>query len=113
MRDAASDLFGNPESLRSRPNVFGELMRVLISPSEDIKEAVNWVVGNGVDPDITLHMRMLSDRYITTVLFVSSLKETFVLNNSVMEVGKICSIYSCIRVVNVIREKMKKICILT
>ena len=113
MRDAASDLFGNPESLSSRPNVFGELMRVLISPSEDIKEAVNWVVGNGVDPDITLHMRMLMNRYITTVLFVSSLKETFVLNNSVMEVGKICSIYSCIRVVNVIREKMKKICILT
>ncbi|TXG54910.1 hypothetical protein EZV62_020166 [Acer yangbiense] len=67
MRDAASDLFGNPESLPSRPNVFGELMRVLISPSEDIKEAVNWVVGNGVDPDITLHMRMLMNRSVRAV----------------------------------------------
>ncbi|KAK3183855.1 hypothetical protein Dsin_031141 [Dipteronia sinensis] len=67
MRDAASDLFGHPESLPSRPNVFGELMRVLISPSEDINEAVNWVVGNGVDPDITLHMRMLMNRSVRAV----------------------------------------------
>ncbi|KAK6280339.1 hypothetical protein POUND7_020606 [Theobroma cacao] len=62
MRNAASELFGKPESLRSRPNVFGELMRILISPSRDIEEAVNWVLRGGRDPDITLHMRMLMNR---------------------------------------------------
>lgn len=63
MRNAANDLFGHPESLHAQPNVFGELMRVLISPSEDVEEAVKWVLGNGVDPDISLHMRMLTNRY--------------------------------------------------
>ncbi|MBA0799760.1 hypothetical protein Gohar_010254 [Gossypium harknessii] len=64
MRNAVSELFGKPESLQSRPNVFGELMRILISPSRDVEEAVNWVIGNGGrDPDITLHMRMLMNRY--------------------------------------------------
>ncbi|XP_052874982.1 uncharacterized protein LOC108457319 isoform X2 [Gossypium arboreum] len=65
MRNAASELFGKPESLQSRPNVFGELMRILISPSRDVQEAVNWVIGNGGrDPDITLHMRMLMNRSV-------------------------------------------------
>ncbi|KAL1151613.1 hypothetical protein V6Z11_A09G054400 [Gossypium hirsutum] len=65
MRNAASELFGKPESLQSRPNVFGELMRILISPSRDVEEAVNWVIGNGGrDPDITLHMRMLMNRSV-------------------------------------------------
>ncbi|KAH7577161.1 hypothetical protein JRO89_XS01G0214500 [Xanthoceras sorbifolium] len=67
MRVAASDLFGHPESLQSQPNVFGELMRVLISPSEDVKEAVDWVVGNGTDPDISLHTRMLMNRSVRAV----------------------------------------------
>ena len=62
MSNAASNLFGKPEILHSRPNVFGELMRVLISPSEDVEETVNWVL-RGVDPDISLHMRMLVNRY--------------------------------------------------
>ncbi|PPS07862.1 hypothetical protein GOBAR_AA12780 [Gossypium barbadense] len=65
MRNAASELFGKPESLQSQPNVFGELMRILISPSRDVEEAVNWVIGNGGrDPDITLHMRMLMNRSV-------------------------------------------------
>ncbi|KAE8689409.1 histidine kinase 3-like isoform X1 [Hibiscus syriacus] len=64
MRDAASELFGKPESLQWHPNVFGELMRILISPSRDVEEAVNWVLGDGRDPDITLHMRMLMNRSI-------------------------------------------------
>ncbi|XVF13873.1 hypothetical protein REPUB_Repub09cG0006600 [Reevesia pubescens] len=64
MRNAASELFGKPESLHSRPNVFGELMRILISPSRDVEEAVNWVLGGGRDPDITLHMRMLMNRSV-------------------------------------------------
>lgn len=59
MRIAASELFGNPELLQSRPNVFGELMRVLISPSKDVEEAVSWVLDGVGEPDITLHMRML------------------------------------------------------
>lgn len=63
MRNAASDLFGRPEDLQYRPNVFGELMRVLMSPSDNVREAVRWVLGDGVDPDISLHMRMLSNRY--------------------------------------------------
>lgn len=63
MRNAASDLFGRPEDLQNRPNVFGELMRVLMSPSDNVREAVRWVLGDGVDPDISLHMRMLSNRY--------------------------------------------------
>ncbi|KAI8017670.1 hypothetical protein LOK49_LG04G03493 [Camellia lanceoleosa] len=67
MRNAAYDLFGRPENLQYRPNVFGELMRVLISPSENVKEAVNWVLGDGVDPDITLHMRMLMNRSLRAV----------------------------------------------
>lgn len=61
MRNAASILFGKPEVLHSRPNVFGELMRVLITPSEDVEDAVNWVLG-GVEPDISLHMRMLMNK---------------------------------------------------
>ncbi|XP_044501269.1 uncharacterized protein LOC123222513 [Mangifera indica] len=64
MRMAASDLFGHSDSLQARPNVFGELMRVLISPSEDVKEAVNWVLNNGVEPDVSLHMRMLTNRSV-------------------------------------------------
>lgn len=61
MRTTASTLFGHPGSVQSRPNVFGELMRVIISPSQAVEEAVNLVL-NGVDPDITLHMRMLMNR---------------------------------------------------
>lgn len=67
MRNAASNLFGQPESLQSRANVFGELMKVLISPTKDVEEAVNWVIGVGVDPDISLHMRMLMNRSVRAV----------------------------------------------
>ncbi|KAB1211813.1 hypothetical protein CJ030_MR6G006589 [Morella rubra] len=67
MRSAASNLFGQPEFLQSRPNVFGELMRVLISPTKDVEEAVNWVFRRGADPDITLHMRMLTNRSVRAV----------------------------------------------
>lgn len=68
MRQAASNLFGQPENLQYRPNVFGELMRVLISPSEDVKLAVNSVLDGGRDPDIALHMRMLMNRYYNSGL---------------------------------------------
>lgn len=62
MRSAALELFGKPE-LHSRPNVFGELMRVLISPSPGIEAAVKSVLATGEEPDITLHVRMLMSRY--------------------------------------------------
>jgi len=61
MRSAAIELFGKPE-LHSRPNVFGELMRVLILPSARIEAAVQSVLANTEDPDIALHMRMLMNR---------------------------------------------------
>ncbi|GAB2240755.1 hypothetical protein Droror1_Dr00021273 [Drosera rotundifolia] len=62
MRKTASELFGKPELLHSRPNVFGELINILISPSESIEEAVDSVFPNADNPDISLHMRMLMNR---------------------------------------------------
>ncbi|XP_026377228.1 uncharacterized protein LOC113271545 [Papaver somniferum] len=67
MRNAAVELFGQPGYFQSRPNVFGELMRVIISPTKNVEEAVNWVLGGGPDPDIVLHMRMLSNRSVRAV----------------------------------------------
>lgn len=61
MKNAASILFGEPESFHSRANVFGELMRIVISPSLSIKDAVDQILKSG-DPDIALHMRMLANR---------------------------------------------------
>ncbi|CAM8973092.1 unnamed protein product [Rhodiola kirilowii] len=67
MRNTASNLFGDPGNLESRPNVFGELMRVLISPSQEVREAVKWVLKGGLVPEITLHMRMLMNSSIRAV----------------------------------------------
>ncbi|BBH00482.1 hypothetical protein Prudu_010471, partial [Prunus dulcis] len=53
----------NPEVLHFRPNVFGEMMRVLTTPSEDVEDAINWFF-SGVEPDISLHMRMLMNKSI-------------------------------------------------
>ncbi|KAI3977201.1 hypothetical protein MKX01_035931 [Papaver californicum] len=61
MRNAAFELLGQP-FIQSKPNVFGELIKVMISPSGSVEEAVKWVLGGGVDPDIVLHMRMLMNR---------------------------------------------------
>ncbi|CAO2827529.1 unnamed protein product [Amaranthus hypochondriacus] len=70
MRSAAYELFGKPE-LHSRPNVFGELMRVLISPSPSIEAAVNSVLANNDEPDIALHMRMMMSRYLIEIVFAN------------------------------------------
>ncbi|CAI0389324.1 unnamed protein product [Linum tenue] len=67
MRSAAAELFGPSEQLHSRPNVFGELMSFLISPSPEVKEAVDMVLAGGPDPDISLHMRMLMNRPVRAV----------------------------------------------
>jgi hypothetical protein len=62
MKTAASSLFGSPGSLRARPNTFGELMQVIISPSQTVEKAVQWAL-KGSSPDIVLHMRMMTNRY--------------------------------------------------
>ncbi|KAL3630850.1 hypothetical protein CASFOL_023834 [Castilleja foliolosa] len=64
MREAAFDLFGSPENLQYRANVFGELMRILMGPSRDVERAVNWALKGGGDPDIALHMRMMMNRSV-------------------------------------------------
>lgn len=87
MRAAASNLFGQPEVLESRPNVFGELMKVLISPSEDVQEAMYSVLKSGIDPDISLHMRMLMNRwyyYLTNVISCSLLLQLAIRIDSTM-----------------------------
>lgn len=61
MKASASALFGLPDSSDARPNTFGELMRAIVSPSRTVKAAVNWAL-KGVNPDIALHMRMMSSR---------------------------------------------------
>ncbi|KAI4366774.1 hypothetical protein MLD38_022605 [Melastoma candidum] len=68
MRKVASRLYGNPEDLNLRPNVFGELMRILISPSSDVKEAINWFLRGGQPPDVSLHMRMMVKRSVPAAL---------------------------------------------
>ncbi|XP_073130337.1 uncharacterized protein [Henckelia pumila] len=67
MREAASYLFGKPEDLQHRANVFGELMRVLIFPSKNIEQAVNWALNGSQDPDIVLHMRMMMNRSVRAI----------------------------------------------
>ncbi|XP_058226457.1 uncharacterized protein LOC131335214 [Rhododendron vialii] len=62
MSSAGSALFGKTQLLHSRPNTFGELMRVIISPSKSVEEAVNWVLNGGPDPHLALHMRLLMNR---------------------------------------------------
>lgn len=71
MRKSASNLFGDTELLHSRPNVIGELLRVLISPSSDVQNAIDSALSGRPDPHISVHMRMLMNRSvgaITTVL---------------------------------------------
>ncbi|CAH8360968.1 unnamed protein product [Eruca vesicaria subsp. sativa] len=64
MSAAAAELFGEPEISASRANVFGELMMSLISPTKDVKDAVDWVLRETGDPDISLHMRMLMSKAV-------------------------------------------------
>ncbi|XP_068651874.1 uncharacterized protein [Aristolochia californica] len=67
MRKAASTLFGHPRVLNSRPNVFGELMRFVISPSQAVQDAVDRVLNGGPAPDVSLHMRMMMNRPVRAV----------------------------------------------
>ncbi|GFZ17342.1 hypothetical protein Acr_26g0006120 [Actinidia rufa] len=81
MRSAASALFGKTELLRSRPNIFGELMRVIISPSRNVKEAVDWVLNGGPDPHLVLHMRMLMNRSPRAVMAATNCVKKALLRN--------------------------------
>ncbi|CAN6472262.1 unnamed protein product [Victoria cruziana] len=67
MQNAAAILFGETEYLQSRPNVFGELMQAIISPSRAVQEAVDWALGGKDDPDISVHMRMLGSRPVRAI----------------------------------------------
>ncbi|CAH2045286.1 unnamed protein product [Thlaspi arvense] len=64
MRAAASELFGEEGNSAPGANVFGELMMSLISPTKDVKDAVDWVLRETGDPDISLHMRMLTSKSV-------------------------------------------------
>jgi hypothetical protein len=64
MRAAAFELFGEQGNSAPRGNVFGELMMSLISPTKDVKEAVDWVLHETGDPDISVHMRMLMSKSV-------------------------------------------------
>ncbi|WZZ01759.1 hypothetical protein YC2023_074087 [Brassica napus] len=64
MRAAAVELFGEQGNSAPGANVFGELMMSLISPTKDVKDAVDWVLRETGDPDISLHMRMLMSKSV-------------------------------------------------
>ncbi|XP_074275189.1 uncharacterized protein LOC141599162 [Silene latifolia] len=83
MESAAFELFGKPE-VNSRPNVFGELLRLLISPSVSIEAAVRSVLANNGDPDITLHMRMLMNRSVRAVQAALSCLRTAMENSEMV-----------------------------
>ncbi|XP_078434826.1 uncharacterized protein LOC144705860 [Wolffia australiana] len=67
MKNNALKLFGNPESVHSRPNVFGELMRALVAPSEAIEEIIQQVLRGGKEIAVTLHARMMSNRSVRAI----------------------------------------------
>lgn len=69
MRRVASILFSDNEFVQYRPNTIGELMRVIISPTENVEEAVKWALNGGPDPLIALHMRMLMSRFAADMIF--------------------------------------------
>ncbi|KAM7460356.1 hypothetical protein LguiB_036285 [Lonicera macranthoides] len=67
LKSAATALFGKTELLHTRPNTFGELLQVIIAPSKNVEEAVNWTLKGGPDPHLALHMRMLMNRPVRAV----------------------------------------------
>ncbi|KAK2984694.1 hypothetical protein RJ640_014031 [Escallonia rubra] len=83
MRSSASTLFGTTESLHSRPNLFGELLRVIVSPSMNVEEAVNWALNGGPDPHLALHMRMLMNRSVRAVTAVlNCIRKALLINHN-------------------------------
>ncbi|CAL9215572.1 unnamed protein product [Arabidopsis halleri] len=77
MRAAAFELFGEQGNSAPGGNVFGELMMSLISPTKDVKEAVDWVLQETGDPDISVHMRMLMSKFQGLSLLQSGTTSVF------------------------------------
>eukprot|EP00850_Spirogloea_muscicola_P001352 SM000005S17149 [mRNA] locus=s5:390063:395485:- [translate_table: standard] len=80
MRARAYQVMGHPWDPDSRPNVFGELLRVLIKPSPIVKQAVDWTLA-GRAPDLVLHLRMLHSKSPTTLAAATSCVQTAIDSN--------------------------------
>ncbi|GFZ03922.1 hypothetical protein Acr_16g0005460 [Actinidia rufa] len=72
-----TDDFEKPTETNVLPNIFGELMRVIISPSRNVKEAVDWVLNGGPDPHLVLHMRMRTGLLRRNVLISNHFQSLF------------------------------------
>ncbi|KAL6996896.1 hypothetical protein U1Q18_007021 [Sarracenia purpurea var. burkii] len=109
MRSASSALFGKTELLQSRPNIFGELMRVIVSPSINVEEAVNWVLNGGPDPHLALHMRMLmnrSPRAVTASL--NCIKKALLRNCPQVLRPRVVMVSDTPSVINTIKSKLQE-----
>eukprot|EP00850_Spirogloea_muscicola_P001284 SM000004S15154 [mRNA] locus=s4:1570060:1575633:- [translate_table: standard] len=80
MRARAYQVMGHPWDPDSRPNIFGELLRVLIKPTPMIKQAVDWTL-SGRAPDLVLHLRMLHSKSPTTLAAATSCVQTAIDSN--------------------------------
>lgn len=71
-------------------------MRVIISPAENVEEAVKWALNGGPDPLIALHMRMLMSRFSADLNFFffpfQSTKKTHTLVNMYFSILLLCSL---------------------
>eukprot|EP00850_Spirogloea_muscicola_P016721 SM000138S00028 [mRNA] locus=s138:116734:122292:+ [translate_table: standard] len=84
MRARAYQVMGHPWDPDSRPNFFGELLRVLIKPTPMIKQAVDWTL-SGRAPDLVLHLRMLHSKSPTTLAAATSCVQTAIDSNSYLK----------------------------
>ncbi|CAI5511507.1 unnamed protein product [Closterium sp. Naga37s-1] len=58
MRERAQAVMGLPWDPHSRPNLFGEIARVLLLPTPAVADAVGWALGSGGrDADVVIHFR--------------------------------------------------------
>ncbi|CAI7795139.1 unnamed protein product, partial [Closterium sp. NIES-54] len=58
MRESAHAIMGLPWDPNSRPNLFGEIARVLLLPTPAVADAVKWALGSGgKDADVVIHFR--------------------------------------------------------
>ncbi|XP_017231655.1 uncharacterized protein LOC108206011 isoform X1 [Daucus carota subsp. sativus] len=109
MRRVASVLFSDNEFLQYRPNTIGELMRVIISPSENVEEAVKWALNGGPDPHIALHMRMLNNRPARAVkAALNCIKKALVNDSGYLSRPRIVIVSDTPSIVNDITPKLQE-----
>ncbi|KAL8113948.1 hypothetical protein AgCh_021013 [Apium graveolens] len=109
MRRVASVLFSNNEFLQYRPNTIGELLRVIISPSKNVEEAVKWALNGGPDPHIALHMRMLMNRPARAVsAALNCIKKALVNDSGYMSRPRIVIVSDTPSIVNDITPKVQE-----